>query len=89
MIEGIEDLEYIMRWERNESVKPGNQKQLFVELTRQEQVLFDLIKDKPKESVDNVSLNARPTVSQTSTLLLEMEFKGVVKSLPGKIYVIG
>ena len=78
-----------MRWERNESVKPGNQKQLFVELTRQEQVLFDLIKDKPKESVDNVSLNARPTVSQTSTLLLEMEFKGVVKSLPGKIYVIG
>jgi DNA processing protein len=89
LIEGIEDLEFIMRWERNESVKPGNQKQLFVELTRQEQVLFDLIKDKPKESLDNISLNAELPVSQTSTLLLEMEFKGVVKSLPGKMYAIG
>jgi len=34
-------------------------------------------------------LNAELPVSQTSTLLLEMEFKGVVKSLPGKMYAIG
>lgn len=57
LIEGIEDLEYIMRWERNETVKSSNQKQLFVELTDKEQVLFDLIKDKAKESLDNISLN--------------------------------
>ncbi len=89
LIEGIEDLEYIMRWERNETVKSSNQKQLFVELTDKEQVLFDLIKDKAKESLDNISLNGGFPVSQTSTLLLEMEFKGVVKSLPGKMYAVG
>ena len=75
-----------MGWERSEKVKPANQKQLFVELNEQEQRLFDLLKGVEKESLDNISLKAELPVSQTSTILLELEFKGVVKSMPGKMY---
>lgn len=86
MIESIKDLEYTMGWEVEAKSKPAAQKQLFVELNPQEQQLYDLLKANQKESLDNISLGAGIPVSQASTLLLELEFKGVVKSLPGKIY---
>lgn len=89
MIEGIEDLEYTMGWERNSKETSNGQKQLFVELSDQEKTLFDFLKGKEKESLDNISLSAGIPVSQTSTILLEMEFKGVIKSLPGKMYALG
>lgn len=88
LIEGVEDLEYVMGWDRSEKAKPANQKQLFVELNEEEQRLFDLLKGIDRESLDNISLKAELPVSQTSTILLEMEFKGVVKSMPGKMYQV-
>lgn len=86
MIEDMEDLEYLMGWERDAGKESTPQKQLFVELNEDERKVYSLLKDLPKETLDNLSLNSGFPVSKTSTLLLEMEFKGVVKSLPGKVY---
>ena len=88
MIEGIKDLEYIMGWEREEVGSVATQKQLFVELSQEEQKVYERLKESTKESLDNISLNAGLPVSKASTLLLELEFKGVVKSLPGKVYTL-
>ena len=88
LIEGIKDLEYTMGWEVESKVKKGAQRQLFVELTTEEKQLYDLIEKLEKESVDNISLSVGMPVSKTSFILLEMEFKGVVKSLPGKVYCL-
>lgn len=86
LIEDIQDLEYLMGWERNDGKESTPQKQLFVDLNEEEQKMYDLLKGLPKESLDNLSLNSGFPVSKTSTLLLELEFKGVVKALPGKVY---
>lgn len=86
MIEGIEDLEYLMGWDRQPKAESQTQKQLFVELNEEEQKVYELLKEINKESLDNISLGSGMPVSKTSTLLLELEFKGVVKSLPGKVY---
>ncbi|MEZ4720673.1 MAG: DNA-processing protein DprA [Flavobacteriales bacterium] len=86
MIEDIEDLEYLMGWEREEKGESQPQKQLFVELNEEERKVYELLKEINKESLDNISLSSGMPVSKTSTLLLELEFKGVVKSLPGKVY---
>lgn len=88
LIEGIKDLEYIMGWEREEVGSVATQKQLFVELSQEEQKVYERLKESTKESLDNISLNAGLPVSKASTLLLELEFKGVVKSLPGKVYTL-
>lgn len=86
LIESVEDLEYIMGWERGEKPDKATQKQLFVELSEQERLIYDLLQLRQRETLDNLSLGSGLPVSKTSTLLLEMEFKGVVKALPGKVY---
>lgn len=88
LIEGIRDLEYTMGWQIETANKKSAQRQLFVELTDEEKLLYELIQKLDKDSLDNISLNAGYPVSKTSILLLEMEFKGVVKSLPGKVYCL-
>ena len=88
IIEGIKDLEYTLGWALDEKTGKPIQKQLFVDLTSDEQRIFDILKkmDGGQDSLDNLSLNAEIPVSMASILLLELEFKDVVKSLPGKTY---
>ncbi|GAB5538641.1 MAG: DNA-processing protein DprA [Salibacteraceae bacterium] len=88
LIEGIKDLEYLLDWSIDEAESKPSQKQLFVDLTEEEQLIFKQLESEKQESLDNISLNAGVPVSKASTLLLQLEFKGVVRSLPGKIYAL-
>jgi len=36
--------------------------------------------------IDELALKSNFTMSKTASLLLELEFKNVIKSLPGKLY---
>ena len=77
-----------MGWEHEDLGTRSSQKQLFVELTDEEQKVYERLKEPRRSLWTNISLNAGLPVSKASTLLLEMEFKGVVKSLPGKVYTL-
>lgn len=85
LIESAADIEYIMGWDDAPKNK-NKQTNLFVELSEKEQQLTRLMKDGEKTGLDELSLLAKMSVSETTTLLLELEFKGAVRSLPGKIY---
>lgn len=85
LLQSVKDIEYLMNWEITEKNK-NNQPQLFVELSSDEKVLFDILSQQDKIAIDNLALQSKFTMSQTAALLLEMEFKNVVKSLPGKMY---
>ena len=88
IIEGVKDLEYTLSWVLDEKTGKPIQKQLFVDLTSDEQRIFDILNkmDDGQDSLDNLSLTAEIPVSMASILFLELEFKGLVKSLPGKTY---
>ena len=85
LIQSVKDIEYIMGWE---SEKPANPKQqrLFVELSEEEKTITQLLSQKDKLAIDDLSLQAKFPMSKTASLLLNLEFNGVVKSLPGKMY---
>jgi DNA processing protein len=85
LIQSVKDIEYIMGWKAEETVKL-NQTKLFVELTSEEKLLFDILRQQDKMAIDNIALTAQLPMSKTASLLLEMEFKNVIKSLPGKMY---
>lgn len=87
LIESADDLIYQMGWQVSQNTKP-TQKQLFVDLNEEEQILVKALEHKQKDSLDNLSLACSWPISKTSTTLLELEFKGVVKSLPGKTYAL-
>ncbi len=85
LIQSVKDLEYIMGWETKKKVKP-TQQQLFVELTPEQKTIADIISKQGKIGVDELSLQAKLPMSKITTELLNMEFSGVVKTLPGKQY---
>ncbi len=86
LIESIQDLEYIMGWKRNDS--KVIQKELFDVLDGDEQKIAGLLETDGELTIDQLSQKLSFSISQTSALLLNLEFKGLVKSLPGKIYRI-
>ena len=84
LVESAKDIAELMGWEAlNTSPK---QTDLFVELSDEEQLLVDHIKINNKMGLDELSLAVKMPISRTTALLLSLEFKGVVKSLPGKIF---
>lgn len=57
------------------------------ELTIFEQKLFELINDDPKH-VDDISMQAGISASDTLVNLLMLEFKGYIRQLPGKYFIL-
>jgi DNA processing protein len=87
LIETSKDIEYIMGWEEKQSKKVKNaQRNLFVELNAEEKSLVDLINQNGSMDIDTICSNITLPVSKVSATLLNLEFKGMVKSLPGKVY---
>jgi len=86
LIETLYDLEYIMGWEREPAVQKVIQTSLFHDLNHEERLITDLLQHNEHLSIDQISLKLQFPVSKVSSLLLNLEFKGLVKSLPGKSY---
>ncbi len=62
------------------------QKELFVKLEGEEEKLVSILKEHDHLTLDKIALLACLPVSTVSSTLLGLEFKGMVKSLPGKVY---
>lgn len=87
LLESIDDIAYIMRWDADTG-KQAKQQQLFIELTEQERLLVDLMQTLEEAGIDRLMHELQLSTSAVAALLLELEFKGVVRSLPGKRYVL-
>ena len=85
LLEGGKDLIRQMGWEEK---KPGppRQQQLFVKLNAEEELIVESMKDKGNVHIDEITVMASMPGRKVSSLLLNLEFAGVLKSLPGKMY---
>ena len=86
LIESAEDIAYIMRWEENSP--QAVQKQLFVELTEAEKIIVDLLGQYEPIGIDQLTNKLKISNSQMASLLLGLEFKGIIRALPGKQFVL-
>ncbi|WP_203294959.1 DNA-processing protein DprA [Luteirhabdus pelagi] len=83
LITSAADILFHLGWEAKKP-SPTNQISLFVELTEQEQKVYDFLKEKGKEEIDTISLSCDLPTFVLAPLLLSLELKGVVRPLPGK-----
>lgn len=83
LITSAADLIYLLNWQVDEVLKPV-QKQLFVELTEEEKLIWKFLRDAGKEQLDLIALHCKMPTFKVASLLLNMELKGVVRPLPGK-----
>ncbi|RKR10252.1 DNA processing protein [Flavobacterium sp. 90] len=79
------DLVYILNWDVENKSKPV-QKQLFVELEPDEQKVYDFLLKNGKEILDFIALQCDFPIYKISGILLNMELKGVIRPLPGKLF---
>ena len=85
LVESSEDVEYFLNWKPEKS-KPPVQRSLFSELSETEQKIYELIAKEGEQTIDSVCRELEIPISKLSALLLQMEFKGVVKCFPGNLY---
>lgn len=81
------DLVYMLSWDL-EKPKPKVQQQLFVELLPDEEKIFKILKSLGKSELDEISLQSGLPAFKVASLLLNLELKGVVRSLPGKLFEV-
>lgn len=82
------DLVYILNWELQRETQKTVQKQLFISLTEEEQKIYDYLQKMGKEMMDIIALECDFPIYRISSILLNMELKGVVRPLPGKMFEV-
>ena len=87
LIESAADLVYILGWDiEKQKAKTTPQRKLFIELTPDENVIIQLLNESTQLDVDTISSMSKMPLSKISMALLNLEFSGILKSLPGKRY---
>lgn len=88
LMQSAEDVIKAMNWDVETKKSAKKQQELFAPLSAEEETLVNILKQREKAHVDDISHASGLAMSRISTLLLNLEFSGVVKSLPGKVYVL-
>jgi DNA processing protein len=91
MITSAADLIYLLNWDIKNKTTVENkaiQKQLFITLSEDEQKIYSYLQSKGKELMDIIALDCDLPIFKISSILLNMELKGVVRPLPGKVFEV-
>jgi DNA processing protein len=89
LITSVKDLEYIMNWSVNTDAPQVKTKPSIslAEFSDEEQTVIKVLLDKRgAATIDELSWKSSLPVSQLASVLLQLEFAAVIKSLPGKQY---
>lgn len=79
------DIVYMLNWDIK-TKSEGIQRQLFIDLETDEQKVYDFLLKNGKELLDIIALQCDFPIFKMSGILLNMELKGVIRPLPGKLF---
>lgn len=86
LVQNAKDIATMLGWEQQDVKQKKAQKKIFIELSTEEKKLFDLLNTTEEAGIDWLSLNSGISMTKVANALLNMEFNGLVKSMPGKRY---
>ena len=85
LVESSHDIMDMMGWV-SEAPSPRVQKRLFINLTEEEEKIMTAIRKQPEIAVEDLYLGTGISFSKIASLLLKLEFDGLILALPGKMY---
>ncbi len=87
LLNSSEDIVKMLNWDiqKKETVK---QTQLFIQLNETEQKIHTYLQQNGKQLLDVIAMDCKIPTYQLSSILLQMELKGCIKPLPGKLFEI-
>jgi DNA processing protein len=88
LIESVADLEYVMNWSQGKGIPDAVQPRLFNDLDKDEKIIVDLLQSEGETAMDQICIKTGLAMSKVSSTLLNLEFAGIVKGLPGKVFKV-
>ncbi len=86
LIENAEDFVKAMGWETPNSKPEAVQREMFLDLTPEETQVVDLLRSRGDMQVNALVMLSDIPFSQMTTLLFQLEMKGVVRAMVGGVY---
>lgn len=86
LLTSAEDISKMLNWDLEPKAIIPKQHELFIELNETEQKIYDYLFKNGKKVLDGIALECRIPVYKLAPILLQMELKGIVKPLPGKLF---
>jgi len=86
LLTGAQDLIDILGWEEKKNKPKKQQKELFIQLSAEEKIIVDLLKEKDTVAIDELNIKSNLSSSMVAAAILNLELQNVVTSLPGKRY---
>ena len=89
LIRHADDLFYLMNWNKDNTTKTEKQLKLIPpDMSKDEQKVYAYIQENTNRSIDDIALYCDWPQSKLAIVLLEMEMKSLIISLPGKTYTL-
>jgi DNA processing protein len=86
LIQSAKDISYLLNWDDLKVKKKAVQRELFINLTPDEELVVNTLKERGDLDVDTLLIETSLLPSKAASILLNMEFEGIIRCLPGKVY---
>ncbi|WP_417884658.1 DNA-processing protein DprA [Zunongwangia sp.] len=80
------DLVYMLNWKLKEEQPKPIQQKLFVSIEGEDEVIYTFLKENGKSLLDTIAFSNDFPTYKVASILLNLELKGLVKPLPGKLF---
>ena len=89
LLTSANDIVKMLNWDIQETKNQQIiQPQLFINLNETEQKIYDYLQQNGKQLLDVIALHCDIPVYKLSSILIQMELKGIIKPLPGKMFEV-
>jgi len=84
---GIEDLDYHLSWKKDNKAQHSKKAEQLIHFNTEEKKVYELLKGENNGlAIDTIAWKTQIAINNLASILLNLEFQGYVKSLPGKKY---
>ena len=85
LLTSAEDIVRMLQWE-TQKPKKVIQRQLFINFNTDEQKIVDYLSKNGKTHIDTIAIETQLLNYKVAQILLQLELKGVIKPIPGKMF---
>lgn len=86
LVQSAGDVKYIMNWDAPHALVSPVQRELFISLSADEENLLSILKQRGDCGIDMLCQETQLMPTKVASALLNLEFEGIVKCLPGKVF---
>jgi len=88
LLQSAEDFVLAMGWVTVEQKKKPVQRELFPDMTAEEQRVFDALKNTDGKEINQLTVETGFPINQLSSILFDLELRGIIRMLNGGRYIV-